>query len=84
VSVNALAEVRESVNAPISVGERLHTRWEFALVLQRRLADYVMPDVTWTGGITELRKIASLAETYSVPVSPHDAGGRSMSLRGRT
>jgi galactonate dehydratase len=83
-SVDALAEVRESVNAPISVGERLHTRWEFALVLQRRLADYVMPDVTWTGGITELRKIASLAETYSVPVSPHDAGGRSMSLRGRT
>jgi galactonate dehydratase len=83
-SVDALAEVREWVNAPISVGERLHTRWEFALVLQRRLANYVMPDVTWTGGITELRKIASLAETYSVPVSPHDAGGRSMSLRGRT
>jgi galactonate dehydratase len=74
-SVDALAQVRERVNAPISVGERLHTRWEFAPVLQRRLADYVMPDVTWTGGITELRKIAALAETYYVPVSPHDAGG---------
>jgi galactonate dehydratase len=74
-SVDALAQVRERVRAPISVGERLHTRWEFAPVLQRKLADYVMPDVTWTGGITELRKVSALAETYYVPVSPHDAGG---------
>ena len=74
-SLEALAQVRDRVNAPISVGERLHTRWEFAPVLERKLADFVMPDVTWTGGITELRKVAALAETYYVPVSPHDAGG---------
>ena len=74
-SLEALAQVRDRVRAPISVGERLHTRWEFAPVLERKLADFVMPDVTWTGGITELRKVAALAETYYVPVSPHDAGG---------
>lgn len=74
-SLEALAQVRDRVRAPISVGERLHTRWEFAPVLERKLADYVMPDVTWTGGISELRKIAALAETYYVPISPHDAGG---------
>ena len=34
-----------------------------------------MPDVTWTGGITELKKIANLAEAYYVPLSPHDAAG---------
>ena len=34
-----------------------------------------MPDICWTGGITEVRKIATLAESYYVPVSPHDASG---------
>jgi galactonate dehydratase len=63
------------VPIPISVGERLHTRWDFVPVLEKELADFVMPDVTWTGGISELRKIATLAEAYYVPVSPHDAAG---------
>ncbi len=74
-SYPALQQVRDKVNAAISVGERLHTRWEFVPILQNRLADYVMPDVTWTGGITELKKIAALAEAYYIPVSPHDASG---------
>jgi galactonate dehydratase len=34
-----------------------------------------MPDVTWTGGISELKKISTLAETFYIPVSPHDASG---------
>ena len=34
-----------------------------------------MPDVTWTGGITELKKISALCEAYYIPVSPHDAAG---------
>ncbi len=74
-SYHALRQVRESVAAHITVGERLHTRWEFLPVLENRLADYIMPDVTWAGGITELKKISALAETYYVPVSPHDASG---------
>ena len=44
-------------------------------VLEGELADFVMPDVTWTGGISELKKIATMAEAYYVPVSPHDAAG---------
>jgi galactonate dehydratase len=74
-SNEALRQVRERVRVPISVGERLHTRWDFAPVLAGRLADFVMPDVTWTGGISELKKIATMAEAYYVPVSPHDASG---------
>jgi galactonate dehydratase len=74
-SYPALRQVRERVRVPISVGERLHTRWDFAPILEQRLADFVMPDVTWTGGISELKKIATLAETYHIPVSPHDASG---------
>jgi galactonate dehydratase len=74
-SYHALRQVRQKVNALISVGERLHTRWEFVPILENELADYIMPDVTWTGGITELKKIATMAEAYYVPVSPHDASG---------
>jgi galactonate dehydratase len=74
-SYHALSQVREKVNVPISIGERIHTRWEFVPVFENELADYIMPDVTWTGGITELKKISTMAEAYYVPVSPHDASG---------
>jgi len=74
-SLNALKQVREKVSAPISWGERGHTKWDFAPVLENKLADYIMPDVTWTGGITELKKISALCEAYYIPVSPHDAAG---------
>ncbi|SHF75863.1 galactonate dehydratase [Kaistia soli DSM 19436] len=74
-SVNALKQVRDKVNAAISWGERGHTKWDFVPILENRLADYIMPDVTWTGGITELKKISALCEAYYIPVSPHDAAG---------
>src|SRR5438477_4907791 len=74
-SYDALEQVRSQISTRISVGERLYTRFEFLPVLTRHLADYVMPDVTWTGGISELKKIATLAETFYIPISPHDASG---------
>jgi galactonate dehydratase len=67
--------VREQVSVPICVGERLYTRWDFLPVLAERLADYLMPDVVWTGGVTEVMRIAALAETHHVPVTPHNAMG---------
>jgi galactonate dehydratase len=74
-SLDALRAVREQVAVPITVGERLYTRWDFLPVLAERLADYLMPDVVWTGGISEVMRIAALAETYHVPVTPHNAMG---------
>ena len=74
-SYHALQQVREQVPTRICVGERLYTRFEFVPVLERRLADFIMPDVTWTGGITELKKIANMAEAYYIPIAPHDASG---------
>ncbi|MFH1085892.1 MAG: mandelate racemase/muconate lactonizing enzyme family protein [Chloroflexota bacterium] len=74
-SYAALRQVREAVDVPICVGERLFTRWDFAPVLEQRLAEYLMPDVCWTGGISELKKIAALAETHYVSISPHGALG---------
>jgi galactonate dehydratase len=74
-SYHALKQVRDQVPVRICVGERLHTRFEFVPIFEQRLADFVMPDVTWTGGISELKKIATMAEAYYIPVSPHDASG---------
>ncbi|MBB3146895.1 galactonate dehydratase [Phyllobacterium trifolii] len=74
-SYHALRQVRDKVSTAISVGERLHTRWDFVPIFEGELADYIMPDVTWTGGITELKKISTMAEAYYVPVTPHDASG---------
>ncbi len=74
-SFQALREVRENTGIPICVGERLYTRYDFTPVFEQRLADYVMPDILWTGGITEIKKIAAMAEAYYVRMSPHDALG---------
>ena len=74
-SFDALRTVRQQVQARLCVGERLFTRWDFLPVFQEGLADYVMPDVVWTGGISEIKKIATMAEAYYVPISPHNAMG---------
>lgn len=74
-SFEALRQVRENTNIPISVGESLFTRYDFVPILEGRLAEFIMPDVAWTGGISELRRIAALSEAYYTRFSPHDALG---------
>ena len=72
---DALRTVKEQVPMPICVGERLVTRFDFRPILEKQLANYIMPDIVRCGGISEMRKIATMAEAYYVPVSPHDATG---------
>ena len=74
-NVDAMRQFRDRCELPVCVGERLYTRWQFRPVLEQKLADYVMPDVIRTGGISELKKIATMAEAFFIPVSPHDATG---------
>jgi len=81
-SYKALAQVRSMSKLPICVGERLFTRYDFVPILEMGLADYIMPDVTRTGGISELRKISNMAEVYHIPVSPHAANGSLQILAG--
>ncbi|MSQ08104.1 MAG: mandelate racemase/muconate lactonizing enzyme family protein [Dehalococcoidia bacterium] len=80
--VDAIRQVREHCAAPICVGERLFTRYDFLPLFQNRITDYIMPDVTWTGGISELKKISTMAEAYYIPVSPHNAQGPGQILAG--
>lgn len=79
-SIEALKQVREKCNAPICVGERLFTRYDFLPIFQNGLADYVMPDTIWTGGISEIKKIATMAEAYYIPVAPHVVPGGPLEL----
>jgi galactonate dehydratase len=67
---NALASVVEASTAPIAVGERLYSRWEFKPVLDAGVA-VVQPDPSHAGGISEVRRIASLAEIYGASLAPH-------------
>lgn len=79
-SYEGLRAVREHSLAPLCVGERLHTRYDFVPIFQNRLADYVMPDTVWTGGISEIRKIAVMAEAYDIPIAPHVVPGGPLEL----
>ncbi|MDA1258315.1 MAG: mandelate racemase/muconate lactonizing enzyme family protein [Chloroflexi bacterium] len=76
----ALKQVREKTNAPICIGERLYTRWDFLQVFENGLADFVMPDTIWTGGISEVKKIATMAEAYYIPIAPHVVPGGPIEL----
>lgn len=49
---------------PIAYGERLYSRWEFRPHLEQRRLDIAQPDISHAGGITEIKNIASMAETY--------------------
>ena len=78
----ALRQLRESTSIPLSVSEYLMTRWEYLPILEEEAADIVMIDPTWAGGITESRKIASLADVYGLPVTMHDCTGPFTMLAG--
>jgi galactonate dehydratase len=72
---DSIADIRSRIPLPVCVGERLHSRFMLRGVLERRAADIVMPDITRCGGISEIRKMANLAETYNVPIAPHNPNG---------
>jgi len=74
-NMEALAELARSTRVPIAISETLSTRWSFRDVLQTGAAGIAMVDLSWCGGISEARKIATLAETYQRPVMFHDCTG---------
>lgn len=72
---HAIAHIARRTNLPIAVGERLHSRYMVKPILDLGAADVLMPDITRCGGISEMRKIASLAEVYNVAIAPHNPNG---------
>jgi galactonate dehydratase len=74
-NVDALKLVSDHVPFPIATGERLLTRWGFREVFEKQAVAYLQPDVSHCGGITELKKIANMAEVYYMHILPHCAIG---------
>lgn len=71
----AYRELASATSLPLTLSERLMTRWGFRELLENRAARVVMPDIAWCGGISEAKRIAAMAETYYLPVAPHNCGG---------
>ncbi|HET7767141.1 MAG TPA: mandelate racemase/muconate lactonizing enzyme family protein [Chloroflexota bacterium] len=74
-SVKAQAEFAAVCPAPVVSGERIYTRFGLRGLLELGAAQIVNPDLTWTGGIGELKRMAAMAEAYRRPIKPHNEGG---------
>jgi galactonate dehydratase len=66
-----LRQIAGLTSIPIALGERLYSRWDFKPFFESGAVDIIQPDVSHAGGITEVRKIAAMAEAYDIAVAPH-------------
>jgi galactonate dehydratase len=68
---DVLPDIANHTTIPIATGERMYSRWDFKEVFENRAVDIIQPDLSHAGGITEVRKIAAMAEAYDVAIAPH-------------
>jgi galactonate dehydratase len=73
--VDAMAALQRSTNIPIATGEGLQSHWNFRDLLNKQAARIIQPDVSRTGGITSMKKIAAMADANYVVVAPHNPNG---------
>jgi len=74
-NARAMIRLQQEMPVPIATGERLLSRWEYRELLEGGGCKIAQPDLMHAAGITEVRKIASLADTYYIPIAPHNPGG---------
>jgi galactonate dehydratase len=69
--IEGIQALSKLITIPIALGERLHSRWAFKPFFESAAVDIVQPDISHVGGISEMRRIAVMAEAYDVSVAPH-------------
>jgi galactonate dehydratase len=74
-SLSSLKRYAAASRAPLCASETLATRWAFRDLLETDAAGIVMLDLSWCGGVSEAKKIATMAEAWHLPVAPHDCTG---------
>jgi len=74
-ATDAFARLAENVDLPIATGETCVGRRGFKPLLESGAIDVATLDIQWTGGLTEARKLAALADSYAIPIAPHDCTG---------
>jgi galactonate dehydratase len=70
-NIEVFKRLKQAIKVPLATGERDRTIWEMIAYLQNGCIDVLQPDVAHTGGISQMKKIATLAEAYFVPLAPH-------------
>jgi galactonate dehydratase len=68
---DALPDIAARTSTPIATGERMYSRWDFKQIFENGAVDVIQPDLSHAGGITEVQKIAGMAEAYDVAMAPH-------------
>lgn len=74
-NMDSLLQFKNSTPIPTCASEVISTRWGFREMFEKGAASIAMLDIAWTGGISEAKRIATMAETYHLPVAPHDCTG---------
>ncbi|MBX6773062.1 MAG: galactonate dehydratase [Chloroflexi bacterium] len=70
-NVDTMVTIARTTTIPIATGERLFTRWGFREWIEKQAAAIYQPDLSHAGGISEVRRIAAMAETYYAGIAPH-------------
>ncbi len=68
---DALKHIYSYTNIPIATGERMFSRWDFKGILHQGVVDIIQPDLSHAGGISEVKRIATMAEAYDIAIAPH-------------
>jgi len=74
-NARAYARLARETSVPVCMSETLATRYEYREFFELEACDVVMFDVSWCGGVSEAKRIADMADTYFLPISPHTCGG---------
>ncbi|MDR3243679.1 MAG: galactonate dehydratase [Elusimicrobiota bacterium] len=70
-NIEALREIAHHTSTPIATGERMFSRWDFKKLFVDGFVDIIQPDLSHAGGISEVKKIAGMAEAFDVALAPH-------------
>ena len=71
-NVSEMKQVRSRINIPVATGERLYLKFPFFELVRNEAVDILQPDICNAGGITELKKIAGMAEAQHIMMAPHN------------
>lgn len=74
-TVEAMADIQRAVVTPIATGERLISQHAVKEYLEKRACSVLQCDITHTGGLSEIRRIAAMAEGYRISLAPHNPQG---------
>ena len=70
-NIEAFSSLAQYTSTPIATGERMFSRWDFKPLLAQGAVDIIQPDLSHAGGISEVKRIAAMAEAYDVALAPH-------------